>query len=104
VSPLLTAILRPEMIGAIAVLIYAAAYAWRGRVSDQSLLIKAMLTRIAQLEKRLLEHEAKERWYEHALSVLRMEYEEYREAVSSGQTPPRRESKTPRFEVATEDR
>ena len=103
-SPLLTALLRPEMIGALAALVYAAAYAWRGRVSDQSLMIKAMVERITQLEARLREHEAKERWYEHAISAIRQEYEEYREAVSSGQTPPRRESTNPRFQIATEDR
>lgn len=102
-SPLLTALLRPDMIAALAALIGAGAYAWRGRTSDQTRLITALISRVASLEAQVKELAAKNRTLDWALGAIRQEYEEYREAVSSGQTPPRRESTNPRFQIATEE-
>lgn len=85
---------NPQFVAALAALIFAGAYAWRGRTSDQTRLIKSTLARLANVEQENKNLKAR-------LEAVAKEFREYREAVSSGHTPPRREPSQPTVRFGT---
>lgn len=89
------ALQNPQFVAALAALLFAGAYAWRGRTSDQTRLIKSTLARLANVEQENKNLKAR-------LEAVAREFREYREAVSSGHTPPHREPSQPTVRFGTQ--